>query len=195
MNRADSRGNSSGRRAAVEPAQPPSLHALASVEALSQPRELLNGWHLPNANSIIYEVMDTCQWQYSILGVNYPIYHSSFSVSSVGWQNGRILGELEVNALHGKALQLEKYSAKGGVGIGRMAEYFLKCRAKPGQIFKYCCAFAAKRSFREWVPKLSLGTRKKSNGRSRWDNWLFCVAQEPYGCRMVAVRRCRCMHA
>jgi hypothetical protein len=31
----------------------------------------------------------------------------------VPWQNGRILGELVVNTLHGKALQLEKYSAKG----------------------------------------------------------------------------------
>jgi hypothetical protein len=31
----------------------------------------------------------------------------------VGWQNGRIFRELEVNALWGKALQLENYSAKG----------------------------------------------------------------------------------
>jgi hypothetical protein len=31
----------------------------------------------------------------------------------VCWQNGRILGGLEVNALLEKALQLEKYSAKG----------------------------------------------------------------------------------
>jgi hypothetical protein len=31
----------------------------------------------------------------------------------VAWQNGRILRELEVNAVQEKALQLEKYSAKG----------------------------------------------------------------------------------
>jgi hypothetical protein len=42
-----------------------------------------------------------------------------------------------------------------------MAEYFLKRRAKQVQIFKYYCDFAMKRSFEEWVPKLSLGIRKK----------------------------------
>jgi hypothetical protein len=31
----------------------------------------------------------------------------------VGWQNGRILRSLKGNPLYGKALQLEKYSAKG----------------------------------------------------------------------------------
>jgi hypothetical protein len=63
-----------------------------------------------------------------------------------------------------------------------MAEYFLKRRAKPSQIFKYCWGLAVKRSFKEWVPKLSLGTRKpgKRKGGSRLDNWLLRIALAPY---------------
>jgi hypothetical protein len=35
------------------------------------------------------------------------------------------------------------------------------------------------RSFGAWVPKLSFWNQeKKSNGRSRLDSWLFCVAMD-----------------
>jgi hypothetical protein len=84
-----------------------------SVEAPTRPRELLTGgWRSPDAHCIITVPTDTCQVQSVALG-KLPTYHYSFSVCSVGWQNGRILRSLKVNALHGKALQLEKYSAKG----------------------------------------------------------------------------------
>jgi hypothetical protein len=49
--------------------------------------------------------------------------------------------------MHGKALQLEKYSARG-LGFGKMAECFLKRRAKPIQILEYFCDFAVKTVFR-----------------------------------------------
>jgi hypothetical protein len=44
----------------------------------------------------------------------------------VGWQNGRILGELVTNALHRKALQLEKYSAKGVCDLAEWQNTFEK---------------------------------------------------------------------
>jgi hypothetical protein len=42
----------------------------------------------------------------------------------VAWQNGRILRELEINLLQEKALQLEKYSAKGVLDLAEWQNTF-----------------------------------------------------------------------
>jgi hypothetical protein len=61
-------------------------------------------------------------------------------VSSVPWQNGRILGELEVNTLHGNALQLEKYSAKGS-GIWQNGRILFEKACQTGSNFQIFLRF------------------------------------------------------
>jgi hypothetical protein len=62
-----------------------------------------------------------------------------------------LLFELEVNASREMLYSLKSILPRG-LRIGRMAECFLKRRAKSVQIFKYYCDFDVKRSFEEGFP-------------------------------------------
>jgi hypothetical protein len=90
-----------------------------------------------------------------------------FRGSSVGWQNGRILGALEVNALLAKALQLEKYSAKGSA-IWQNGRILFERRAKPRQIIKYFCDFAPEMEFLGLGSQTEFGNQgKRTSGEWR----------------------------